>query len=898
MEKQADRKPLVSILIPTYNKPEFFEQALCSALGQTYQNIEVIVCDNSTDGRTERLIQCYFPDARLRYVRNPEAKTKEENFMPFEHLAQGEYIQWLMHDDILSADKIDRMAGILQERTDVTLVTSQRDIIDQDGNKLNSYLQANLPITGEYRIFPGQIFGNAILRTLTNYIGEPSAVLFRRSDLIHHYWRAESRGYRRISDVAMWLELLEKGNLAVFREPLSSYRRHEGQEGQQTDVVLESRVEWYRLEQKYFQRRVFLQSQEEYHEALSIMLSEYPDWQKLMKPEASPAMWGRYERCMRVCERELRGNHMDRLVKITACLIAKNEAVRIKKWLNGAQTYADEIIMVDTGSTDETIELARQSGAEIYSLPWQDDFSAARNTALAHARGEWIIFLDADETFYHPEQVREILEHQSADVDGVQVPIINVDEDAGKQEIQRFPALRIWRNHPARRYVGRIHEALYEAGRPLSNVVQEQRLAVCHTGYSSRRVRAKLERNLRLIQQEIEQEGEQPRFYRYLADCCYGLGEYELALGYAKKAIAEEPPTVAGRSALYVLALEAMQKLSYSAAGCLSFAEQVLQENSASVDLKAYCGLMAAKSSEKRKAESYLKAFLLEVKQPGRLLQATTAHALLPKVWGTLGQLQLQAGDWQAAKSSLHRSLRLNRYDEEHLNDWEQCCQLEKKSFIETLSMFYEDTAADKQFLRGWMIHQGQLAYRQALAGDLRLYDYSGVLKQAGGEVQFLFQALYLSGRQDNLRYDELKDMLPEVMQHILEYDTGERETLQSEDADGYLAGLDSMLWCRNNQRLQEYSIIALCFDWPVVLQSAEKLVKQEEWELAFSLYQQVPESAIGETASFWHQVGVCLYHLGEAAAQECFDKAEAAGCQSQDIQSYRIWLKGGRAHD
>ena len=81
MEKQADRKPLVSILIPTYNKPEFFEQALCSALGQTYQNIEVIVCDNSTDGRTERLIQCYFPDARLRYVRNPEAKTKEENFM-------------------------------------------------------------------------------------------------------------------------------------------------------------------------------------------------------------------------------------------------------------------------------------------------------------------------------------------------------------------------------------------------------------------------------------------------------------------------------------------------------------------------------------------------------------------------------------------------------------------------------------------------------------------------------------------------------------------------------------------------------------------------------------------------------------------------------------------------
>lgn len=589
---------------------------------------------------------------------------------------------------------------------------------------------------------------------------------------------------------------------------------------------------------------------------------------------------------------------MDRSVKITACLIAKNEAVRIKKWLKDAQTYADEIIMVDTGSIDETIELAQQSGAETYSLPWQDDFSAARNAALTHAQGEWIIFLDADETFYHPEQVRGILAHMPIDVEGILVPVVSVDEDAGKQEIQRFPALRIWRNHPARRYVGRIHEALYEAGRPLAKVVQEERLAVCHTGYSSRRVRAKLERNLRLIQQEIEREGEQPRFYRYLADCCYGLGEYELAMVYAKKAIAEEPPTIAGRSALYILALEAMQKLSYSAEECLSFAEQALQENPTSADLKAYCGLMAAKTSEKRKAESYLEVFLSETKQPGRLLQATTANALLPKVWGMLGQLQLQDGELQAAQDSLSQSLQLNRYDEVHLNNWEKLCQLEEKPFLATLSMFYEDTPADKQFLRGWVIHQGQLIYRRALAGNLQLYDYSAVLKQAGTEVQFLFQSLYLSGRQDNLRYEELKDILPEVMQHILEYDTGERETLQSEDADGYLAGLDSMLWCRNNQRLQEYSIIALCFDWPVVLQSAEKLVKQEEWELAFSLYQQVPESAIGETASFWHQVGVCLYHLGEAAAQECFDKAEAAGCQSPDMQSYRIWLKGGRAHD
>lgn len=864
MEKAVNRGSLVSILIPTCNQPEFFEQALCSALRQTYQNIEVIVCDNSTDVRTEKVIQRYRSDTRLRYVRNSIAKTKEENFMPFEHLVHGEYIQWLMHDDIMVMNKIARMVEILQGRSDVTLVTSQRAIIDQDGNKLDSSLQANLHIEGDYRIFSGQVFGNATLRSVTNYIGEPSAVLFRRSDLLHHYWQAEVRGYRRISDVVMWLELLEKGNLAIFREPLSYYRRHKEQEGQQADVVLESRIEWCRLEQEYFQRQIFLQDRKEYLEGLAVMLSEYPLWDQQIRNEASTDMWIRYERCMCDCEQELRGNRMDESVKITACLIAKNEAVRLSEWLQNVKVCSDEIIIVDTGSIDQTVELARQGGAEVYSQMWQEDFSAARNAALSRARGEWIIFLDADETFYHPEQVREILAQQSTAIDGIQVPIVNVDEDAGQQEIQRFPALRIWRNHPARRYVGSIHEALYEAGRPLANVVQEERLAVCHTGYSSRRVRAKLERNLRLIQQEIEREGEQPRFYRYLADCCYGLGEYELALAYAKKAIAEELPTIAGRSTLYILALEAMQKLSYSAAGCLSFAEQALQENPASADLKGYCGLIAAKSSEKQKAVSYLEAFLLEVQQPGKLLQATTVYALLPKVWGTLGQLQLQSGDWRAAKSSLCQSLQLNRYDEGHLNAWEQVCQLEKKPFLETLSTFYEDMPADKQFLQGWVIHQGQLAYRQALGMELLLYDYPAVLKQAGTEVQFLFQALYLSDWQDTQRYMELRNMLPEVMQHILEYAAGERKELQPDDGEGYLAGLDSMVWCRDHQRLQEYSTIALRFDWPVVLQTGDRLVKEAEWELAFSLYQQVPESVLEDAAAFWHQVGICLYHLGE----------------------------------
>ena len=96
------------------------------------------------------------------------------------------------------------------------------------------------------------------MSNFSNFIGEPSAVLFRRQDLQNHYWGADCRGYKTISDVAMWLELLSKGDLLVFREPLSYYRRHAGQEGQQPEVVLLSRMEWSRLLDEYMAQEIYL----------------------------------------------------------------------------------------------------------------------------------------------------------------------------------------------------------------------------------------------------------------------------------------------------------------------------------------------------------------------------------------------------------------------------------------------------------------------------------------------------------------------------------------------------------------------------------------------------------------------------------------------------------------
>ena len=298
--------PLVSIMIPTYNRPQFFELALQSALRQKYENLEIIVCDNSTDDRTEALIEKYLGDPRLCYHRNRTAKTKEENFAPFEHLAKGEYLQWLMDDDILLDGKIEKMMQAFRENPTARLVTSRRAVIDGEGRLQPNPYAVGVPENEEdYSLFEGEAVGRETLLGWKNFLGEPSAVLFRRADLKHHYWRAESRGYKTISDVAMWLELLESGDCIFFQKPLSCYRRHEEQEGQQAAVILLSRLEWLRLIGEYFERRVYLKTEEEYRKPLELLYGEYLTERDSFDCTAAGEVWNEYEAAMRSVRRTL-----------------------------------------------------------------------------------------------------------------------------------------------------------------------------------------------------------------------------------------------------------------------------------------------------------------------------------------------------------------------------------------------------------------------------------------------------------------------------------------------------------------------------------------------------------------------------------------------------------------
>ena len=248
--------------------------------------------------------------------------------------------------------------------------------------------------------------------------------------------------------------------------------------------------------------------------------------------------------------------------KISACYIVKNEEKNLPRSIESLKSQVDEIIVVDTGSTDKTVEIAESTGAKVIKTVWQDDFSTPRNLAIENAGGDWIIFIDADEYFAKPKKVRSAIEKLS-DTDAIFMLRIDIDEDNSNREINRDYYLRAFRNVEYLRYRGLIHENIENVnggGFPYKKAGED--LTIYHTGYSTTIAENKLRRNLAIIEKEIEQVGVQLRHHIALVDCYFALDDYEKTLHHAKETLAAKIRPVTGLKILYRKTLTSMQKLN------------------------------------------------------------------------------------------------------------------------------------------------------------------------------------------------------------------------------------------------------------------------------------------------------------------------------------------------
>ncbi len=193
-------------------------------------------------------------------------------------------------------------------------------------------------------------------------------------------------------------------------------------------------------------------------------------------------------------------------MKYSAIWITKNEEQFLADSIESIKDGVDQLVVVDTGSTDKTVEIAQSYGAEVYHFEWIDDFAAARNFAISKASGDIIYFLDADECF-KPKidadiriQMSKFFEDPDADV--IFITINNIDNDTNLSK-GTAPVARIFRNREDLYYIGRIHESLSCNGNPLENTRFISNISILHYGYSQSIFAKKLERNVVLLKQVI-----------------------------------------------------------------------------------------------------------------------------------------------------------------------------------------------------------------------------------------------------------------------------------------------------------------------------------------------------------------------------------------------------------
>lgn len=192
-------------------------------------------------------------------------------------------------------------------------------------------------------------------------------------------------------------------------------------------------------------------------------------------------------------------------MKISLCMIVKNEEKYIEQCLRSVASLVDEMIIVDTGSTDNTIEIAKQFNPKIFEYPWESDFGKARNYSLAKATGDWILVLDADESLYMEDiqKLKGILQKTKAN--GIGLKFHNFIDEDSEENYNTHVGIRIFKNHYFH-YNGAIHEQLMPNSKSITINLESTDVRVRHYGYlKSNAGRKKRERNVPMIQKLLDE---------------------------------------------------------------------------------------------------------------------------------------------------------------------------------------------------------------------------------------------------------------------------------------------------------------------------------------------------------------------------------------------------------
>ena len=346
---------------------------------------------------------------------------------------------------------------------------------------------------------------------------------------------------------------------------------------------------------------------------------------------------------------------------ISLCMIARNEEEFIGDCLSSAKGLADEIILMDTGSTDHTREIAKSRGATVHHMKWPDSYAEARNAALDHAKSDWILILDADERLDKTSKSLILRAIRNPNFDGYALYFRNYIVTGTNPDYFVHRTCRLFRNKPEYRFVGRIHERIVGSIESAGGKVGEIDALIHHHGYRPDIVenRKKHEKYIQLLLADLRESPTD-------AFCLYNLGaaysthaDYEDARLYLQMAADSVTPEHEFAAAAFTRlaracceigkAEEAVEVLDRAERKQIQHPEIHFSKGNALLDLKRYNEAVAAFQS----------AIALGQKESWLGDPGAYGH----KAYYGIGKAYMALGACELAINSCRRALSLNPND-------------------------------------------------------------------------------------------------------------------------------------------------------------------------------------------------------------------------------------------
>jgi GT2 family glycosyltransferase/tetratricopeptide (TPR) repeat protein len=231
--------------------------------------------------------------------------------------------------------------------------------------------------------------------------------------------------------------------------------------------------------------------------------------------------------------------------RVSLCMMVKDEEDNLPDCLRSVAGLVDEMVVVDTGSTDRTREIAREFGAQVHDFPWVDSFAAARNESLRHASGDWIFWMDADDRLdeENRDKFRTVVEGLNDDNPAYVMKCLCLPDPITKLATE-VDHVRLFRNLPGLHWRYRVHEQILPALREVGSMPRFSDVVVHHIGYQDPALRGrKLQRDQRLLQLEHAEKPDDPFILFNLGSVLQETGNLAEALPLYRRSLELSQPT-------------------------------------------------------------------------------------------------------------------------------------------------------------------------------------------------------------------------------------------------------------------------------------------------------------------------------------------------------------------